>query len=336
MSVARFQRTAVNASRFSATITARVVAQSSVRLRALVLVAVLSACSREPVAPSGAATYVPRQTPRAEVASVVPVGALLDSFSIGGVYTVLPRGGYWGGSSYDWSPRKEQYAGMVWKHPTGLVLPVGLPIRILAKGQYVSSATAAFQQDYCSVPSHATDPRCAVGSFTYTIHGLADGPGVMRPYEAGMGLALTWLHIAGYYERFYGLFPSAEFFRGRVPAADTASVSTNPCYRSDVVSADTKKKIMSHEGAAWELDPVSHAGKMRQLAFERLPAAAESVYTKLEAGGRQGFMNRWHVLVYEGVEAKIDSLSNKPVDQQNPVYFGSGSRFGCKFAFPSR
>jgi len=111
--------------------------------------------------------------------------------------------------------------------------------------------------------------------------------------------------------------------------------ASNPCYRSDVVSADTKDKILSHEGARWELNPVSHAGRMRLLAFERLPAAAESVYTKSEVGGRQGFMNRWHVLVYEGVEAKIDSLSNKPVDQENPVHFGSGSRFGCKFAFPS-
>lgn len=164
-----------------------------------------------------------RQALRAVSASPVAVGALLDSFAIGGVYTVLPRGGYWGGSSYARSPEKDVYAGTINQHPTGLAFPIGLPVRVLAEGRLISRSTPAFQADYCARYG-ATEPRCAVASFTYTIHGLADGPGVPRPYEPGMGLALTWSRSAGYYDRFYGLFPNAEFFRGRVPAADTATV----------------------------------------------------------------------------------------------------------------
>lgn len=224
MPVACFPRRAGNGSPLTTTVTVRSLARCLVRLRGLVLVVLLSACAREPVAPSSAAPLVLHQTPRAAAASVVPVSALLGSFSIGGVYSVLPRGGYAGLNWYAQSPEKEQYAGTVSLHPSGLEFPVGLPIRILAEGHYVSSATAAFQQDYCSVSSHATDPLCVVASFTYTVHGLADGPGVLRPYEPGMGLALTWSRTAGYNDRFYGLFPSAEFFRGRVPAADTATV----------------------------------------------------------------------------------------------------------------
>ncbi|MBI2408707.1 MAG: hypothetical protein HYV19_10445 [Gemmatimonadetes bacterium] len=161
---------------------------------------------------------------RAELAPPMSVAALLDSFAIGGVYTVLPRGGYGGGSWYARSPEKERYAGTVSGHPTGLELPVGLPVRILAAGSYTSHATAEFQRDYCALAGHASDPRCSAELFTYTIHGLADGPGVARAYEPGMGLALTWSRTAGYYERFYGVFPTAEFYRGLVPAADTATV----------------------------------------------------------------------------------------------------------------
>lgn len=109
---------------------------------------------------------------------------------------------------------------------------------------------------------------------------------------------------------------------------------SNPCFRSDVVSEDTKRKILAHEGTKWELNPVSHAGRMRQLAFARVPAAAESVTAQVDSGGPQGLMDRWHRLVYQLVLLKIDSLANKPVDEANPVYFGAGSR-GCTFRYPS-
>ncbi len=180
------------------------------------------ACAREPVAPAYSPWRAAGAVTRAELAPPVAVGVLLDSFSLGGVYKVLPRGGYAGGSYYARSPEKEQYAGTVSSHPTGLELPVGLPVRILAAGSYTSRQTAAFQSDYCA--SHASDSICVVASFAYTVHGLADGPGVSRPYEPGMGLALTWSRTAGYSDRFYGVFPNAEFFRGRVPALDTATL----------------------------------------------------------------------------------------------------------------
>jgi hypothetical protein len=188
------------------------------------LMTILGACAREPVAPPQASARLADDAVRAGLAPPMSVAALLDSFAIGGVYTVLPRGGYGGGSWYARSPEKERYAGTVSGHPTGLELPVGLPVRILAAGSYTSHATAEFQRDYCALAGHASDPRCSAESFTYTIHGLADGPGVARAYEPGTGLALTWSRTAGYYERFYGVFPTAEFYRGLVPAADTATV----------------------------------------------------------------------------------------------------------------
>ncbi len=159
---------------------------------------------------------------RAITEPVASVGILLDSFSIGGVYAVMPRGGYSGGMWYARSPEKDVYAGTIGKHPTGLVFPVGLPIRVLAEGGVLSRSTAAFQTGYCARYG-ATDPICSVASFMYTVHGLAPGPGVPRPYEPGMGLALTWSRTAGYYDRLYAEHPVAEFFRGPVPAADTAT-----------------------------------------------------------------------------------------------------------------
>lgn len=126
------------------TVTTRLTTTCSAGVRALLFVAVFSACSREPVAPSGAVPLVQHHAPRAEVVPVVPAGVLLDSFSIGGVYDVLPRGGYFGGGSYARSPEKEQYAGTIRGHPTGLVLPVGLPVRVLAEGSVTSRSTPAW------------------------------------------------------------------------------------------------------------------------------------------------------------------------------------------------
>lgn len=187
----------------------------------LAVTTAVSSCTRESVAPFGASIRAPGHVARVVAASPVSVATLLDSFSIGGVYTVLPRGRFWG--RYARSPEKEQYAGTVSTHPTGLELPVGLPVRILASGSYTSRATAAFLSEYCA-PYGASDPRCAVTAFSYTVHGLADGPGVLWPYEPGAGLRLAWSRTAGFYEQFYGDFPAAEFFRGVVPASDTATL----------------------------------------------------------------------------------------------------------------
>lgn len=178
---------------------------------ATILIALLTACAREPVAPVERAHTTSDRRPRAATEPAVAVSTLLDSFSIGD-YTVLPRGGYAGGMWYTRSPEKDVYAGTIKNHPTGLVLPVGLPIRVLSEGRLVSRATAAFQTDYCA-HSGGWDPNCGVGAFEYSVHGLAPW------YEAGTGLSLTWFPTAGYYDRFFGFLPSAEFFSGWVPSA---------------------------------------------------------------------------------------------------------------------
>lgn len=189
------------------------------QLLVLTLAAGVSACTREPVAPAAAPIRALGPVAQAMTASPVPVATLLDSFAIGGVYTVLPRGGFTG--RYARSPEKEQYAGTVSSHPTGIELPVGLPVRLLATGSYTSRATAAFQSEYCA--RYGTgDPRCPVDAFTYTIHGLAPEPGVTWPYEPGTGLRLAWSRTAGFYEQFYATHPDAQLFRGVIPAADTA------------------------------------------------------------------------------------------------------------------
>lgn len=125
---------------------------------------VLGACAREPVAPTGRAPVVTAKGVRASVASIVPIGTLLDSFAIGGVYTVLPRGGYSGGMWYMRSPEKDVYAGTISRHPTGLAFPLGLPIRVLAEGRLMSRSTSAFQVDFCARYG-ATEPICSVSAF---------------------------------------------------------------------------------------------------------------------------------------------------------------------------
>jgi hypothetical protein len=113
----------------------------------------------------------------------------------------------------------------------------------------------------------------------------------------------------------------------------TVYSSANRCYRSDVVSADTRRKILAHEGTNWELNPLSHAGRMRQLAFDRIPAAAESVFVRVESDGVSGLTDRWHEIVYNGVQVKIDSMAGKSVHSVSVVSFGSGAR-GCNFVYP--
>ncbi|MBI2406809.1 MAG: hypothetical protein HYV19_00720 [Gemmatimonadetes bacterium] len=186
----------------------------------LVATAALGSCAREPVAPASDPIRAPSHTVRSAAAPPVSVATLLDSFAIGGVYTVLPRGGFTG--RYARSPEKEHYAGTVFTHPTGIELPVGLPVRILAEGSYTARATAAFLSEYCASYG-AKDPRCPFGAFSYSVHGLAPGPGVLHEYESGTGLQVAWSQTAGFSERFWATHPSAEFFRGVVPASDTAA-----------------------------------------------------------------------------------------------------------------
>ncbi len=185
----------------------------------IALATAAGSCTREPVAPSTEPLRALGHAAGALAASPVSVATLLDSLTIGGVYTVLPRGGFTG--RYAGSPEKELYAGTVSSHPTGIQLPVGLPVRVLASGSYTSHATAAFLSEYCA--QHVSDRYCAVSEFTYTVHGLAPGPEVLRPYESGAGLRLAWSRTAGFYDQFYGIFPAAEFFRGVVPATDTTT-----------------------------------------------------------------------------------------------------------------
>ena len=194
---------------------------AAARGRALVIALATAAgsCTREPVAPSTEPLRALGHAVGALAASPISVTTLLDSFAIGGVYAVLPRGGFTG--RYARSPEKEQYAGTVSTHPTGIQLPVGLPVRVVASGSYTSRATAAFLSEYCA--QHFSDRYCAVSEFTYTVHGLAPGPEVLRPYEPGVGLRLAWSRTAGFYDQFYGIFPTAEFFRGVVPATDTTT-----------------------------------------------------------------------------------------------------------------
>ena len=182
----------------------------------------LSACSREPMAPVGRAALAPVHGVRAAVEPAVPVTTVLDSFTIGGVYSALPRGGYSQGR-YNQSLLKEWYAGTVWGHPTGLVFPIGLPMRILAEGVVVSRSTQAWRTDYCE-PYGATDPWCSISSFTYSVHGMVPGPGVTTPYWPGSAFSLAWSPLQVWVGRMYAEYPDAEAFRGRVPAADTIAV----------------------------------------------------------------------------------------------------------------
>lgn len=109
--------------------------------------------------------------------------------------------------------------------------------------------------------------------------------------------------------------------------------SSNRCYRSDVTSEATRDKILTHEGANWELTPASHAGVLRELTFSLVVPAAESVFVKAEEGV-QGLRERWRALVFP-VQDTVSARAGTPVDVANPVQFGSVSHgnLGCVFTF---
>lgn len=93
------------------------------------------------------------------------VSTLLDSFSIGGVYAVLPMGGYGGGTTYS---TRLGSAETILRHPTGIVLPAGLPVRLLAEGVVVSTATPSFRSTWCpGTPDQST--LCDAESISYSV-----------------------------------------------------------------------------------------------------------------------------------------------------------------------
>lgn len=142
------------------------------------------------------------------------VSVLLDSFSIGGVYTVLPRGGYSSSGSYS---TELNYAGSVNRHPTGIELPPGLPVRVLAEGSYQATSTPAFLAFWCG--REDSPAQCAIQSYAYSVHGLVPGPGVFNPFGEGTGLRIQWNRTVPFEEVYFPVHPSPQVVRGLVPAA---------------------------------------------------------------------------------------------------------------------
>lgn len=175
---------------------------------------------------------------------------------------------------------------------------------MLAEGSYVSRSTAAFQTGYCA-PYGATDPICGIASFTWTVHGLMPGPGVLLPYDPGTGVALSWSRYAGYYDRFFGLVPSAEFYRGVVPAADTATrrelhvTRARCCY---LIPWGTTAAWETYEGV-WRFGAVPDDGGQAELgvpAVLRLrgprtdaPQAVPADFTVETSSGDSIVTTRW-------------------------------------------
>lgn len=199
---------------------------------------------------------------------------------------------YAGGMWYARSPEKDVYAGRINNHPTGLVFPVGLPIRVLAEGRLISRSTPAFQAEYCWRYG-AWDPICSVGAFEYTVHGSAPW------YEAGTGLYLTWSRSAGYYDRFYGLYPTAEFFRRPVPSADTLSRRElhfnrmGCCY---YIPWGTTAAWETYEGV-WRFGAVPDDGGQAELGVSAVAEAARVAYGRAAGGAGEfhGGGDPWRV-----------------------------------------
>ena len=122
---------------------------------AAVALTIALACDREPTAPG------PGQAVRHSGALAVAfdpginIAHVLDSFAIGGVYTILPISGYprnvqpvpFGPIQlvYARSPEADVYASSILRHPTGIDLPAALPVRVLAEGAVTSTFTDAFK-----------------------------------------------------------------------------------------------------------------------------------------------------------------------------------------------
>ena len=193
----------------------------------------------------------------------VNIGQILDSFAIGGVYTILPISGYPRNEQvpfgpihlvYNRSPEAEVYADRISRHPTGIDLPAGLPVRVLAEGAVTSTFTDAFKNGYCQRPAGVGDPYCNLAGYTYSIHGLVPGPGVLSPYESGTGLKVYWamLGSAAFID-----YPLAEFFRGPVPV--TAGSPTSELFFTRTAGCCNRPPHGDAVYSAWE----TYAGRWR-------------------------------------------------------------------------
>lgn len=188
-------------------------------LTAGVLLAV-QACERSPFEPVEAAPAVRSPSRRADLDPAVNIAMLLDSLAIGGVYSITPRGGY---SSLRYTPMPERavYANPIRGHPTGIELPVGLPVRVLAEGAVVSHSTPTFLTSYCARYGGG-DSHCATPSYTYAVHGLAPDGVLTNPYALGTGLQVQWSRLGG---RYAAPYPSPEFFSGAIPASGATTTA---------------------------------------------------------------------------------------------------------------
>lgn len=182
------------------------------RMAGLLLIA---ACGTEPSAPAPALVIERGEHAQAGDPDPDAVSVLLDSFSIGGVYTILPRGGYSSSGTYS---TRLLYSETVNRHPTGIELPEGLPVRVLAQGVVVSTSTQQFHETWCAREDPAS--QCGVESYSYSVFGLVPGPGVFNPYGEGTGLRIQWSRTAPFEEIYGSNDPSvAQLFRGVVPPA---------------------------------------------------------------------------------------------------------------------
>jgi len=181
---------------------------------------VVQACERSPFEPHETAPVVRSTARRADLDPTVDIAMLLDSLAVGGVYTVEPTGGY-SGLRYARMPERAVYANPIRGHPTGIELPVGLPVRVLAEGGTVSRPTVAFSAGYCARYGGG-DSRCVTSSYTYTVHGLAPGGDVMYPYDLGTGLQVRWSRLG---VRYTTPFPSPEFYGGAIPPSGSTPIA---------------------------------------------------------------------------------------------------------------
>ena len=181
---------------------------------------VVQACERSPFEPYETAPVVRSSARRADLDPTVDIATLLDSLAIGGVYSVTPRGGY-SSLRYTLMPERAVYANPIRGHPTGIELPVGLPVRVLAEGAVVSHSTPTFLTSYCARYGGG-DSHCATPSYTYTVHGLAPDGVLTNPYALGTGLQVQWSRLGA---RYAAPYPSPEFFSGAIPAGGAATTA---------------------------------------------------------------------------------------------------------------
>lgn len=231
----------------------------------------VQACDRDRIWPTQSPGISPTRSRAAVFDPGINIASVLDSFSIGGVYTVLSISGYPRNAQtipfapavfvYTRPPEDTVYANPISRHPTGIDLPVGLPVRVLAEGLVVSSPTPVFLSGYCLRPG-VTDPYCSIGSFSYSVHGLEPGPGVLTPHLSGSGLKVYWSRLGS---PLFGAYPIPEFFRGSVPPTGVSGVAelyftrtAGCCYR--IPFGDAEYKAWERYAGRWRFGAVVDDG----------------------------------------------------------------------------